>query len=135
MLKVCYEKLNIPFDKSFYQLPIEHYTTLSEKIGVNEVIRYIRELLIEYKLDIFKSNKARILLNKLQSKILLESIADIECECGFNSLGEEYEKCPMCGKLFHTEDICYYKNEDDSCSIDGDDCQWNSYHECGKLTS
>jgi hypothetical protein len=57
---------------------------------------------------------------------------EVECECGFLLLGEHYETCPVCGKEFYKGRSCFYKNEDESCSLDGEECKWKTRKECGK---
>jgi hypothetical protein len=124
--------LKIPFNQSFFNKPLSHYTNLSEEIGVQKVERYLRELLMYYKDDDI-SNKARILLRKLHKVMNEEQETDKKvCECGFVLL-EDYEYCPVCNKHLYTGTKCYYKNLDSSCSIDGEGCKWRTYEDCGKL--
>jgi hypothetical protein len=125
--------LRIPFDRNFYNLPLSHYTSLAEELGASKVLRYVRNLILEYKDDQRVADKARLLVRKLDPSILTEDLTDdgAECECGFLLLGQEYEECPVCEKKFYTGKICYYK-QDNFCTIDGMDCHWNSQEECGK---
>ena len=127
-----FSTLQIPFDKKFFNLPMEHYVTLAEGIGASRVIRHVRNVLMHYKDDAVLSEKARILIRNLNQKFLTEAVKeDDECECGCLLL-EEYETCPVCGKQLYSGDDCYYLLEDGACSLDGDDCQWKSQAECGK---
>ena len=58
---------------------------------------------------------------------------EVECECGFLFLGEQYEACPVCGKELYKGTGCFYKNEEDSsCSLDGELCECTTREECGK---
>jgi hypothetical protein len=127
--------LQIPFDKKFFNLPFSHYETLVENIGYSKVMRHVRNVLMHYKDDEILAEKARTLIRLLNTSTLNESKDDVksedECECGCLLL-EDYEMCPVCGKQLYSGDDCYYLLEDGACSLDGDDCQWKSYKECGK---
>lgn len=130
--------LRIPYDKQFFNLPISHYSSLAEEIGTGKVLRHVRSLILEYKHDQRIAGKARLLVRKLDPTFLSEAVAeeDAECECGFLLLGQEYESCPVCGKHLYEGKLCYYKDttgDQTFCTIDGQDCKWNSYSECGKL--
>lgn len=128
-----FQELHIPFDKKFFNLPFEHYKILTEEIGVSKVAKHMRTILMTYRNDKVLAEKARKIIRQLD-KIMLEDIdkGDPECECGFVIL-EEYPECPCCGKAFYTGDKCYYKEDDECCSIDGGDCSWLNTKECGKL--
>lgn len=127
-----YSTLKIPFNYHFYNLPLSHYETLANEIGKNKINRQLRELMVMYKHNKVISEKCRILFKNL-NKILYENKnEEIECECGFKPLGEEYENCPICNKKIITSKICYYLNKDSSCAIDGTECN-KSNKECNKL--
>ena len=128
-------KLKVPYDKKFFNMKYEHYIKLSEENSTQQVINWVRELLVEYQHDTYSCDKARLLMRKLNKNILMEGVESNEvCECGFETLGEDYEKCPICSKRFYPkEGPCYYKNDDNSCSLDGEDCKWLTQEECGKL--
>jgi hypothetical protein len=64
-------KLHIPFDKKFFNLPLAHYENLSEEIGHDKVLRYVRDVLMYYKSDKIVAEKARILSRKLNRRRLL----------------------------------------------------------------
>jgi hypothetical protein len=131
----AFNKLHIPFDRSFFHLPFDHYQTLAESVGVQKTIGHIRTILLHYKNDEVIAEKARILIRKLSTKFLVESVDEQypECECGFLIM-EDYEMCPVCDKKLYTGDVCYYKNvEDGTCSIDNETCKWTGYNECKKL--
>lgn len=129
------KKLRIPFDRSFYHLPIKHYTNLAEEMGTETVLRYVRNLLMDNRHNKIVAEKARTLIRKLQGTTLLEDVlnSEVQCECGFDTMGEEYEKCPICGKSFWEGKGCYYKVDGHICSLDGEECEWMNYEECGKL--
>lgn len=129
------KKLQVPFEKNFYNLPYEHYVKLADTKGYPLVANLVRELIVEYKDNEYKANKARSLYNKLCKNLLTESISEDDiCECGFDTLGEEFEFCPVCNNKLIESVGCFYRNEEDSsCSLDGDDCKWLTYVECGKL--
>lgn len=125
--------LKIPYDKKFFNLPLSHYELLVEEIGKPKVIRHIKELLVYYKTNQIFSEKARVLLSKIQGKTLIESMhQNKQCECGFIFGNEEYPSCPLCNKPLYKGKGCFYKNEDGSCSQDGQDCNFKSQKECGK---
>lgn len=135
VIKQSFIKLQIPFDKKFFNLPFIHYETLVEEIGYSAVMRHVRNVLMHYKDDGILSEKARTLIRLINTSPLCESkydelSEDDECECGC-LLMEEYENCPVCGKLLYTGDDCYYLGED-CCSIDGEECQWKNKNECEK---
>lgn len=118
-----FTQLQIPYDKKFYNLPFSHYELLAETKGITLVSNSIRELIVYYKDDKIVSEKARVLLKKLQKEFLIESVSsEQQCECGFMFLGQEYEKCPVCSKSLYEDKECYYKNSDNSCSLDGTIC-------------
>jgi len=126
--------LQIPFDKNFYNMKLEHYKKLSEDIGFQKVYNYLVDILLYYKDDEMISEKARVLLKKLDAVILSESSKKgiKTCVCGFELL-EDYEFCPICNAKLYTGSKCFYKNTDNSCSIDSEDCKWANQKECGKL--
>lgn len=135
VIKKSFQTLHIPFDKKFFNLPFSHYETLVEEIGYSAVVRHVRNVLMYYKDDVILSEKARTLMRLLNTSPLNESKdkgkSEDECECGC-LLMEDYEKCPVCGKQLYNGDDCYYLAEDNCCSLDGGDCEWKNYTECGK---
>ena len=130
VLKESLIKLNIPFDKQFFNLPPSHYETLVEEIGLSKVKKHVRDVLIHYKNDKIISEKARKLSRLIDKKYSQEQTE--QCECGFDPLGEEYDTCPCCEKDF-SEGFCFYLNEDNSCAIDGQSCDCCENDCCEKL--
>lgn len=130
------KNLQIPFNISFFNKPLSHYENLSEQIGFRKVERYLVDILLYYKDDIQISEKARTLLRKLNSVMLIEGTDPKNrfCECGYELL-DNFEKCPVCGKNLHNGKKCYYKNSDSTCSLDAKECKWANYNQCGKLDS
>lgn len=117
-------------------MPVKHYMDLCEKLGPDEVLRYVRNILMDNKHNKVVAEKARLLIRKIDPNYLMEDQLDshFECECGFQSLGEDYQKCPCCGKDFwDNPKQCYYKVDGHICSLDGDECEWLNESECGKL--
>lgn len=128
-----HKKLEIPFDKNFYNLPLSHYEKLVESKGLPKVNSYIRELII-FLHDPMLAEKARILKRKLNKKLLSEAVkTEDECECGFMFMGEDYKDCPICGKELYKDKVCYWKDNKGKCSIDEEECKWANEKECGKL--
>jgi hypothetical protein len=132
ILKI-HKKLQIPFDKNFYNLPMSHYQNLSESIGAANVNACVRELIVYYKDNAGLAEKARILKRKLNKEMLSESTIELDvCECGFKTMGEEYRECPICLKKMYTG-ACFYLNEDKSCSLDGEECSYSNEQDCKKI--
>jgi hypothetical protein len=132
---ITMKKLNIPYDRQFYHMPVKHYMDLCEKLGPDEVLRYVRNILMDNKHNKVVAEKARLLIRTLDPIDLLEDILDndLKCECGFDTMGESYESCPCCGKSFWEGKECYYKVDGHLCSLDGEECEWFNTQECGKL--
>ena len=131
--------LRIPYNRNFYNLPLSHYESLCTELGHSKVVKYVRELIMEYSDDQRLQSKARYLLRQLDPTFLSESNTDDggECECGFMWLGEkdQYECCPCCGAEVYSGKKCFYKGYDKDepfCGIDGANCRWQSQEECGK---
>lgn len=125
-MKKILTDLKIPFNKNFYNLPVEHYETLQENIGHGKVTKTLLELLAHCKNDEKLSSKVKFLLEKLNGK------DDTECVCGFKLLGQEYPECPVCGLKFYKDKKCYYLDVD-MCTLDGQKCDVISKVECKKL--
>jgi len=129
------KNLKIPFDLSFFNKPISHYEDLSEHIGFRKVEKYLTDILLYYKDDEVISEKARILLRKLNAVVLSEGkkVRNSKmCVCGYELL-DDFEFCPICNAPLYKGKNCYYKNGDSSCSLDSETCKWTSYRQCGKL--
>jgi hypothetical protein len=134
-LSTTLKKLKVPYDKKFYNIPFCQYESLTETIGVPKVQSLMRDILVHYKEDKVVAEKARMIIRKLNKLVLTEEAKSdtITCECGFMFLGEELECCPICLSSKWNKALCFYKNEsDDSCSLDGTECNYINRTECKK---